>query len=84
MASNSSGSAATAAATAARSLTSRVQRENLGAEFGREVLDPIRAAGGHDDARPVGGEPAGHRGAEAAARPGDENGARLDACSPIA
>ena len=50
------------------------QRENLRAEFGREVPDPVRAAGGRDDARPVGGEPAGHRGAEAAARAGDEDG----------
>jgi len=49
------------------------QRENLGTEFGREVPDPLRPAGGHDDACPVGREPAGHRGTEAAARARDED-----------
>ena len=50
-----------------------LQREDLRAELVGEILQPVSAAGGHDDARTVGGEPAGHRGAEAAARPGDED-----------
>ena len=73
MALNSSGSAATAAATAAPVPDVERQREDLRTELGREVLDAVHAAGGRDDARPVGGEPAGHRGTEAAARAGNED-----------
>src|SRR6202042_552372 len=58
----------------------KLHREDLPAELVLEILQPIRAAGGGDDARTVGGEPAGYCGAEAAARAGDEHDGWLAAC----
>src|SRR5262249_34561652 len=58
------------------------QREDQRAELAGEIVKPVRAAGGGDDPGSVGGEPAGHGGAEATARAGDENDSWLGACHP--
>ncbi len=77
---NSSGSPATCGRDAGPVPDVELQREDLRAELVLEILQPVGATGGGDDARAVGGEPAGYGGAEAAAGAGDEDDGWLAAC----
>jgi hypothetical protein len=52
-------------------------RQHPRAQFGGQVLEPVRAPGGGDHPGTRGREPVRDRGPEAAARTGDEDGARL-------
>jgi len=49
------------------------QRQNLGPEFGREVANAVRPAGGGDHPGAVSGEPTGDSSAEATARTGNKH-----------